>query len=360
MKKLLVLLLILVACSPKKDITQVKTNYIESLLQDDYRITTEKSIKSTRDVHRERNRAVNKIAIKKGLLDISKMYFPTSQYLLNEIDILSYDRLTKHNQYSFDDIALLNYNSAENPYGLNPQKTEKMIVNKQEIVGPILIKDLIELDFTLEKDNELGAIVTALVLSKKPYTQNKQTIEVPQDQLVRFGQEASNKLNVFFSTLPQLSTIPKVVALFVEESEDSNIPGRFVGYTLYSEGKSKYHAFDESYYYLGSDTANKKNSELNSVYNLFKSELNALIYENVSVVGLVRTVNDEIVDVELSVSAQFKTYMDEEVILSKIKSFSNQFKNETYDLTITVKDVNEVKAIFNKLRKQTNITVTRR
>lgn len=363
MKKRWILIfgLLLSSCAHKqKDITKVETNFVQSLAQSDYQFAKNEKLSLARDVHRERNRKVNIQALRKGMMEISKNYFSPDNYLLNVIDILSYDRLTKSNNLVFDDVALLNYASEENAYGLNPKKDEEFTIQNEKIIGPAFLSDIFELDFVRKNQNEISAMTTALVLSKKPFNQSGKEVEVDDKILVEFGKDASNRLKNFLQTLPQLKDVPIIVALYVSNSEDIHIPGRFIGYTLYSDQYSKYVDFNERYYYLGTSSAKQKNGDLNNIFNIFVSDLNTVLYENVGVVGLVRTVEGEVIDLSIEVNAKFKSFIEEELMIKKILSSISHFKDDKYTITLTLKDNNNVVSIFTRNRLQQNVIYTRR
>lgn len=365
MKKISILLivLLLVGCNRTTDITKTVKNYSDALTSGDYRFVNDVRISTARDAHKDRQRTKKDIdAIAKGMLEISKLHFPTNDYMLTELDILSFDRLTSIGTYGFDDIALLDYVSDTNPYGLNPYKDKSITIGGKTLVGPELITDLFELDFVKEKDKptQISGITTTLVLAKKPYNQEKKEVILEEASLIEYGKEASNKLQNFLSTLPQLAGVPIVVNLFIAESDDINVPGRFVGYTTYDKGNSKYNEVKETYYYLGSSEAKSYHADLNNLFTIYSAEMNKVLYENVGVVGLVRLVNNQVTDLNIEVNAQFKSFVEEEILLRKINELFSQFKDTSYNIKVTLKDVNQIKAMFERKINQTTITSIRR
>ncbi len=365
MKKisLLLLVLILVGCNASQDITQTTKNYSDALTSGDYRFVKDTKLSTVRDAHKERQRTKKDIdAIRRGMLEISKLHFPVNQFLLNELDILSFDRLTSVGTYGFDDIALLDYASDSNPYGLNPFKDKEISLGNVTLKGPELITDLFELDFVKENDkaNQISGMTTTLVLAKQPFNQENKEVIIPEEALIEYGKEASNKLQNYLSTLPQLTGIPIVVNLFVAESNDINVPGRFVGYTTYDKGNSKYTEVNEVYYYLGSEEAKKYNGDLNNLFTVYSTELNKVLYENVGVVGLVRMVNNQISNLTIEINAQFKSFVEEEILLQKINESFALLKDNSYQTIVTLKDVNEIKAIFERKANQSNVISIRR
>lgn len=365
MKKISIIFLacLLVACSKTQDITQTTKNYSEALTSKDYRLAADQKLSTTRDAHKDRQRTKKDIdAIRKGMLEISKLHFPVDQFVLNELDILSFDRLTSVGTYGFDDIALLDYVSDTNPYGLNPFKDKEISFGSFTLKGPELVTDLFELDFVRENDksNQISGISTALILSKSPFNQENKKVIIPENILIEYGKEASNKLQNYLMTLPQLANVPIVVSLFVAESEDINVPGRFVGYTTYDKGNSKYTAVEEIYYYLGNEDAKKYNGDLNNLFTVYSAELNKVLYENIGVVGLVRMVNGQTSNLNIEINAQFKSFVEEEILLQEISDSFSLFKDNSYQILITLKDVNEVKALFERKVNQNDVTLIRR
>lgn len=367
MKKNIILIiisiLILTSCSQKIETPSITNVYTEALNQDDYRFLKDTTLSKAREAHKDRLRTKKDIdAIRQGMMEVSKKYFPVQNYVLNELDILSYDRLTSTNTYGFDDESLLDYASDSNLYGLNPQKTDKLTFDGKEIVGPVIINDLFELDFVKngDKASKISGLSTALVLTRNPYNQEEKDITISKEAVVEYGKEATSKLYNFLSTLPQLADIPIIISLFVAESDDINLPGYFAGYTLYQNGKAQYFDLNNQVYFLGNEKAQKIDNDLNELFNIYTNELNKVLYENVGVVGTVYRNDDATALLEIEVNTQFKSFVEEEILLQRIKELFSQFKDLSYTIKITVNDLTNIKAIYERKANSNTINVIRR
>lgn len=361
---LLVMVLVLSSCSQKPTNTFFpKNTYTEALNQGDYRFLKDITLSKAREAHKDRLRTKKDIdEIRLGMLEISKQHFSVNEYVLNELDILSYDRLTSSNTYGFDDEALLDYASDSNLYGLNPKKTDKLTLGDEILTGPVLITDLFELDFVKngDKATKISGMSTALILTRTPYNQEEKDVTISEEAVVEYGKEAASKLYNFLSTLPQLVDIPIVISLFVAESKDINLPGHFVGYLTYHNGKSQYTELNNQVYFLGSETANKIDSDLNELFSIYTNEINKVLYENIGVVGAVRNVNGVKTLLQIEINTQFKSFVEEEILLQRVKELFSQFKDNSYTIRVVVNDLTHLKAIYERKANTNNVNVIRR
>ena len=146
--KILVIFLLfsmLTACASNKD--KESALLIEKSNTGNYDIVIPYEMSSTREYHTQyANSSEDFDTIGSRLLEISKEYFPTNEYVLGEGSVITYNRL----------IQLVGRESDTQEMGLNPRRGENLDIGVKgvEMVNAVLIRDVVEQDFYKMKDGK--------------------------------------------------------------------------------------------------------------------------------------------------------------------------------------------------------------
>lgn len=325
-KFLLVLLLCVIAgCGRQNNEGENKDKISTKPIDEDgYRIAIPFTSSDATQTHVEYNRGSYDIeAIGKGLQRYSKQYFSTNSYYLQDGQLLKHDDLvsTLNNRE-----ALLGRKSKENAFGLNPEKGSTIpISNDQDIkVGSstITVSDVIEYDFftDLNENAEIQGVAFAIVLNSTITDADGKEHTIADEQLKIIGEEAGRNLMTYIKDLPEINAnTPVMIALFNASSEDANLPGTFLAKAYGKSNIDSFEKINEKWVMIPSDTASEIDPQLSANFADLKDSLFGFLPNDIAVIGKGFFVDDRIDELEIIVTTQGKTQIQNEAVVQYVK-----------------------------------------
>jgi protein involved in sex pheromone biosynthesis len=121
----------------------------------------------------------------------------------------------------------------------------------------------------------------------------------------KIGEEVVNRLR----QNPDLSEIPIVVGLYMEEKRGAVVPGNYFAKAVVKKNETsvdKWESINEQYYYFPSNNANSEKREDSSKFNLFKSKVQEFYPDFLGVIGRGFYSNDQLSRLTIDIPIQFK------------------------------------------------------
>lgn len=342
----LLLVFLLVSCSvddENKNATQILVNKTN---KGSYGVVVPHSINSTREYHAlyaNSTEDFNNIGAR--LIEISKNYFPTNEFILGEGTVITYDRLTK----------LVGRESDKQEMGLNPRRDEPLNVGIEgvELVNGVIVNDVVEQDYYKEVDGEyvLGGISLCIVLNpKQEATRNGKptTITLSDDVLFEYGSTMARKLERYMRTLGDSRNIPILITLYVNGESGSYLPGYMLGKGYFKDRTPNFERINEKWVLYPSNEASKLDSFNTAQFSTFKSALSDFILDDVGIVGLAFYEENTLQKLNITIQYTHKTYVELVGIIRYCASLLENFTNDQFDIRVQVKNQSETKAIVLK------------
>ncbi len=280
--------------------------------------------------------------IGQGLVDISKEYFSTSDYDLKEGAYLT--------DFANDYQPLIKYReSKDNPFGLNPVSDVSVRINAtKDVKGPIFVNDIHEINFVRKKNHEeLGGVSLALVLNQMIYDEEtKQYYTADDDVLYDFATEiAAPKLESYLRKKPELSNVPIVIAVYVTDSSNDSIPGRYIASAQYENRQGKFTRIHHKWEIFSTERGRKADGAIDEQIASMKRSVNAWLPEDVGIVGYGEFKNEQIVQMKISVNVQSKTYTEVEALSRYLGELTMNF-DSSIPVKVEVKSIDKTLAVI--------------
>ncbi|HZJ85570.1 MAG TPA: CamS family sex pheromone protein [Erysipelotrichaceae bacterium] len=286
---------------------------------------------------------VDYMEIGQGLVKISKEYFPVSSHSIKEGEIL--------NDFRSEFQPLIRYReSIDNPVGLNPSAETVVKVNATtEVSGPIFISDLFEVNFVSTKNtNKLTGAAFAIVLNKTITGDDSRQVTVDDKVLYDFATNiAGPKLESYLRKKPELSGIPIVITLYVVDSGDHSIPGRYIGKAKFENRQGQFEPVNHQWVLFPTNAGRSVDGIINEQISSMKRSLTGFLPEDIGVVAYGEYYDDKLTNLQIKINIQTKTYT-EILALSHyagelIMSFDTKSK-----VVVEIKSLNKTLAIVKR------------
>lgn len=327
-----------------------------------YRIAIPFQSSDATQIHVNYNRSSADVdAIGKGLQRLSKEHFSTDSYYLQDGQILRHDDLVS--TFSNKE-ALLGRKSAENAFGLNPEKGSSLPIdaNQSITVGSetIPVGDVIEYNFLKEtsKDASIEGVAFAIVLTPNVIGEDGKKYTIKDEQLQVIGEEAGRNLMSYVKDLPEVgSNTPVMIALFKATSEDDTLPGTFFakGY-----GKSNIDNFvkvNEKWVVIPSDTASKLDPQIVSQFDAVKKSLFRFLPNDVAIIGKGFFVDDQLERLMITITTQGKTQIQNEGVVQYVKELIANFNSDAYKVIVKINANTETYAMLQREKGSNDVVV---
>lgn len=356
---LLVGLFAMSGCSSDDESTDA-TIVTQAITEDGYRIAIPFKSSDMTKVHVDYNRGYYDIeAVGKGLQRYAKEYYKTSDYYLQDGQLLTRDNTVS----STNTERLLGRKSGDNPFGLNPENGSSLpISNSQSIIvgnSTIPIVDVFEYDFItdLSENADIEGLAFGIVLTSTVTDADGNTHTINDDQLRIIGEEAGRNLLTFIKDMPEVSNnTPIMIALYNNNSEDSNLGGTFfaVGY-----GRSSIDSFqsvNEQWAIIPSDSASDLDAQLVSQFNSVKNALFKFLPNDIGMIGKGFFIDNQIYELQLTITTQGKTYVQNAALVQYVNELLSNFSGDSYSITVKVNANTETFAMLHRERGSSSVT----
>ncbi|WP_232697580.1 CamS family sex pheromone protein [Brevibacillus daliensis] len=218
-----------------------------------------------------------------GMMEIAQETFSPDDYLFQEGQRISREQVT--NWLAWE---------KKNPEGLNPDKTNKLLVN------------VLEHNYLHKKDQSLAGMVIGLSLS--PVQQDASGEKrLTVDELRAKGQQLAAK--IVAKVKADNPQVPIVVALYqVPEPNSTMVPGNFImtGTVNANESSvSKWQPISEGFFLFPSDKAYKKDPQISLQFDKIIEQAQAVFGEYIGMTGTGRFNNGELTELTITATAEY-------------------------------------------------------
>lgn len=210
-----------------QSISSLANNYYRPVVREGSYQTSE-----SRGITLELNSPANIKAFEKGLMDLSKQYFSTSDHFFEE------------GQYIPEDVvrSWLGRESEDNPDGLNPEDNGETEAGTR---NPIYVETILEQDYYVETDEglRLAGISIGLGMNSIDYFQKEAygTVyedPIPSEEVSAVGQEMAQVILERLREVEDLQDVPVVFGIFEQSPRDSLAGGTYIAETVSESGAS--------------------------------------------------------------------------------------------------------------------------
>lgn len=334
----------------------------------DYRIAIPFQSSNARQTHVEFNngREVNIDAVGEGLLRYSKERFSTSSYYLQEGQILDRDTLQVGTTLE-DKEGILGFKSAENPYGLNPEKGSSIPVSSSVTIEvgtaehkTIPVIDVFEVNFIqdLEKDAEIKGISLAIILNPTIVDATGATHTIADEQLKTLGEEAARFLFTYVKSLPSVaSDTPIMIALFRQDSSDTTLAGSFFASGYGEKSIDQFDDIDEKWVIFSSDEAAKLDGQISSQFDAVKKALFQYLPNDIGMVGKGLFIDNQLDQLQIDVTTRAKTHTENVGVVQYIRELLANFTSSDYAISVRINADLEYYAMLSRSKGSSDTSV---
>ncbi len=357
---LMFLAVALFACS--SDTQEEGTITTSPVNEGGYRIAIPFESSDATQIHVNYNRSSADIdAIGKGLQRLSKEHFSTGTYYLQDGQILQHDDLVK--TFSNKE-SLLGRKSAENAFGLNPEKGSSLPINETQSIkvgtDTVPVGDVIEYNFVKDsnKDAQIEGIAFAIVLTPNVVGEDGQKYTIKDKQLKVIGEEAGRNLMTYVKDLPEVgNNTPVMIALFKATSEDDTLPGTFFAKGYGKSNIDNFTAINEKYAVIPSDTASKLDPQVVSQFDAVKKSLFRFLPNDIAIIGQGFFVDDQLDRLMITISTQGKTQIQNEAVVQYVKELLANFNSDSYKVIVKMNANTDTYAMLQREKGSMDVSV---
>lgn len=280
------------------------------------------------------------------LIEKSKAIFPVTTHVLAEGNVLTLPRIN----------ALLNRESTDNPYGLNPPKDSSFEtgVGNLSIPDAILVADILEINFYTGAPETpvLAGISIALVFNATALI-NGQTVTIAHDKLYTYATTVGRKLERYLRGLPDLETIPISIALYKTQKSDATLPGIYFAQATFTAREGQFEPLTEAWFLFPSQAALQNDVQTSTFFNAYRSAVIAFVPESVGTVGQGFYENGRLRTLNITVQIQAKSYTEIYALTQLLTDNLNLFTQNDIAITVKLKSVTDVVAMIERTRDNT-------
>lgn len=344
---IVVSLLILVSGCQKKEEETPSGSVISSYSADDYQTLLPHQISAARYFKGNSNSRFDMIEVPKGLIELSKQHFSVKDHYLQSGQILNKD----------DILLLQSFESQEKPYGMNPASSFEA-TDVITLERPYLVYGISELDFVSTDNNHKLKGISVAVMMNQIVANGESTVTIPTDRLYAYGTTVSRRLERYLRTKSDVDAdLPIYITLYSSAGADSEIPGTFIGEGLFTGRSGQFNTVNEQWVLIPSDGATQYDGVLSSQFATVKSGLKDFMPENVSIIGKARYLNEQAIQLKLTVTVQAKSYTEIYSLMQLLNELSTNFSSSDLDLTIELKQVEETVMILSRPQGSMKTTI---
>ena len=288
----------------------------------------------------QNDNVMNLKSFETGLLDVSKKRFSTSKYVYQEGQYLSTSTVQNW----------LGRKSKDNAEGLNPVNNGKKDADTR---NPIYLQQLEEQDYMIQSGSKLslGGVTVGLGMNSVDYYTKVQygaTYEtnISDTVLTAQGKKMANTVLQRLRQKSALKSVPIVLALYKQSSNDSLVGGNMIAYAVSKNGSTTITDWKPLNWknYVFPATSESKNSGANSNdesdFSSFKSHVQNF-FPNLSGVTANAHYKDKSLS-KLSVNITTKFYSETEIIsfTQYLATAAKRYLPSGVPVEITVKSAN--------------------
>jgi protein involved in sex pheromone biosynthesis len=350
---MLVAMLFLAACSPSNT-EDPDNSVILPGVTGSYPVVVDFSPSSVRNYHGTYLGSFDILEIGSQLIEKSKSHFSINDYILQEGQIINNDRL----------LSLVRRESPTNPQGLNPPAgSEFDIGNQIVLVDPILVADVVEINFmqTQSSGLVLGGIAVAIVLNQVQRIETATSVttyEIDETRLYEYASDVGRKLESYLRTLNTVGEIPIYIGLYTTKRVDSMVAGGFIGDGYFVSRSGQFQRNNERWLIFPSNEVSSLDPVMSSSFNGLKQSLQQLLPESIGVIGKGRYIDDNLSYLKIDVQLVAKTFMEVKATTQLAASIIEGFENPQVHILVEIMSLNKTLAIIERLPNQSRPVIT--
>lgn len=347
-------MLVLGGCSSKPDDDTDNNAVIISSIAGEYPVAVDYEAASTRNYHGTYLGSYDLIEIGSQLIEKSKEHFDVKDYILQEGQIISNDRLS----------TLVMRESSTNPAGLNPAKgSEFDIGDGTKLLDPVLVADVVEVNF-LENSKDgttIAGMSVAIVFNQIQRVETSTSIttyEIEQERLYQYASDVGRKLESYLRTLNQVGEIPIYIGLYSTKNVDAAVSGSYFGEGYFVSRSGQFKTINEKWLILPSSEVEKLDPNTSNFFVGLKKSLQNLLPESIGVVGKGRYVNDKLQYLKIDIQLVGKTFMEIKATTQLAASILEGMEDDNVQVVAKVTSLGKVVAIIEKKKNQNKVDIT--
>ncbi len=281
--------------------------------------------------------------VTKQLQSMSAQYFNPSDYYIAEGRMISSDQYTN----------LLRYNSQDYPMGLNPSSDQVFVTeNGQEITQPIILVTMYEIDYytTPNREDGVAAMSFALALNGNLEQNDKLT----DSDLIEYGENAARKLVSYLRTIPDTSQIPIFVGLYNLNKSDSTLPGGFISSAYFEGNSGQFERINQEWVIFPSTRANQLAPDISTEFNILRNQVQTFLpEEKVGVVGRARLIDNQVNQLNITLSTTGKTYLEVQGLAQyAFQLMQQRLDHFDFDILIDIQVLGDTVMVIEKKGEQ--------
>lgn len=274
--------------------------------------------------------------IERDLVQLSTNVFDVNKYRYREGQYLTKKRL----KILLDDKHLNNIDS-------------KIVDGKK--IKPTIINGIYEKNF-LDKNGQLKGISLGIVLNRyQSYDVNNNYVTLDLDEVINYGKNKSQDLIKYIREDLGFKDVEIMVALYVEESPESNVKGNYLYYGTTNKETIDFQYIARKNYYMNSNDVKKVDITNYNNYRNFEEALKE--YDNsIYVSGLGYYNGNNLRKLDIVVTKSYYSY-GELMYLSQLisENMIKYFKNTK--IVVEIHAINDIKAYIVKEQEQTSTDI---
>lgn len=299
-----------------------------------------------RQVYANNYREADVMEIGRGLQENSKDVFAPDKYYLGEgsfIDATRYYELTGRE-------------SDKNIYALNP--AGEFTVDNTVIPKPVFVSDIVEVNFHKSKDSSAVDGASFALVLKRIQTTNPDTgavMRMNDEDLYDIGVTLAQKLHSYVRTLEGAADIPIYIALYVQESDEDRLPGKylpgyFIGHATFESSRNgKFEKLNDQWVLLSSNQALNSIPDVYASHAEFSRNLKTFMGdENIGIVGKAFVSGGQVKQVVYEINTGSKTYLELHGLSHAIKSQLSVFDSHGFPINIKIQVFQNTRIIVSK------------
>lgn len=294
-----------------------------------------------------------------GLIRLSQTVFDPDDYFIRDGQILQKNDIQEW----------INRRSKDSPKGLNQalgvsdsaSVKEKLEANKN---NPRYLSFVLEQNYMVEKgDNiELGGITIGISLNSIYYYSVKDNegnihsgevdLRENEKKIVEEGKEMAQQVVNDLREKQDAQDVPILVALYIEESRESLVPGRFVSVASVGSGKSaigSWDDLDERHYLFPSAEVTKDHRSDAEQFNNFKAKVESFFPNFTGVIGKGFYKNGELQKMVVEIPVQFHGKSELIAFTQYVTDIvASQFLGDDIPLEVNITSMDKQEAVIVK------------
>lgn len=282
----------------------------------------------------------------RGLMDLSRQYFPPSDVAFRTHTFLDFDELDATDGSR----GLLGTLRDDNPNGLNPNNNEAFDTGNGVVQEAIILVDIYEVDWY--KGDTLAGISLGLVVNDT-LSQNGEEHKIGDEQLRSYIEVTSSKLVTYMrERFNEVSSrVPILTAAYRLDTSEAASNGGYVMEGWFAQGaaQGKFTAVKETNVTVPSAQFTADAPELAQEFTTFKDDVRSVLSNNTYVTGTCRLLNNEPSRLDLTITTHGKMLSEVMAAAQAVENSFGTFTDTDVEYHVTIINNDEPYALGHRL-----------